>query len=176
MMSDLWEKVKISLERLKAFAPEEGYWLAFSGGKDSVTVKALADMAGVKYQAHMRWTSVDPPELLRFVKYEFNDVTIDIPRYRDGKQKTMWNLMMRYGMPPTRTMRYCCEELKESAGIGMLTITGVRWYESVNRKKNQGIVTIMDKSHPSFLKEKDSDKRREAELFLSTTTAIQNVL
>lgn len=51
-MSELAEKVKASVERMKAFEPPEGYLLAFSGGKDSVVLKALADMAGVKYRAH----------------------------------------------------------------------------------------------------------------------------
>lgn len=42
-MSDLQNKVRKSIERLKAFEPEEGYYLAFSGGKDSVVCKALLD-------------------------------------------------------------------------------------------------------------------------------------
>lgn len=48
------DMVEVSIERLKAFEPPEGYYLAFSGGKDSVTIKALADMAGVKYDAHYK--------------------------------------------------------------------------------------------------------------------------
>ena len=48
-------------------------------------------------------------------------------------------------MPPTQIVRYCCEALKESQGKGKVTVTGVRWAESVNRKKNQGAVTIMGK-------------------------------
>ena len=46
------DKVTRSIERLKTFEPPEGYYLAFSGGKDSVVIKHLADMAGVKYDAH----------------------------------------------------------------------------------------------------------------------------
>lgn len=41
MNSALTEKVKASIERIKAFEPEEGYYLAFSGGKDSVVCKVL---------------------------------------------------------------------------------------------------------------------------------------
>ena len=33
------DMVEVAIERLKAFEPKEGYFLAFSGGKDSVTVK-----------------------------------------------------------------------------------------------------------------------------------------
>lgn len=29
-----YDKVKVSIERLKSFEPTDGYWLAFSGGKD----------------------------------------------------------------------------------------------------------------------------------------------
>lgn len=59
------DKVEVAIDRLKSFEPEEGYHLAFSGGKDSVVIKALADMAQVKYDAHYNLTSVDPPELVQ---------------------------------------------------------------------------------------------------------------
>lgn len=136
------DKVQVAIERLKSFEPPEGYYLAFSGGKDSVVIKALADMAGVKYDAHYNLTSVDPPELVRFIK-SFDDVKIDIPKDKDGKQVTMWNLIPRKKMPPTRLVRYCCKELKEIGGQGRMVITGVRWAESSNRKNNQGEITVM---------------------------------
>lgn len=150
-MSELQEKVKKSIERLKAFEPKtEPYYLAFSGGKDSVVCKALLDMAGCKYEAHYRVTTVDPPELVRFIKNEHPDVHRDVPRYSDryrnerlrGKPITMWNLIPEKLMPPTRIVRYCCESLKEDGGDGMVTVTGVRWAESSNRKNNQGAVVI----------------------------------
>ena len=149
-MSELGEKVRKSIERLKLYEPEDGYYLAFSGGKDSVTCKALMDMAGVKYDATYRVTSVDPPELVRFIKDVHPDVKREVPRYSEqsryvkfrGKPITMWNLIPLKMMPPTRLARYCCERLKESGGDGRVTVTGVRWAESVNRKKNQGAVVI----------------------------------
>lgn len=155
-MSELKEKVKKSVERLKAFEDvarrhaddgTEGYYLAFSGGKDSVTIKALADLAGVPYDAHYRVTSVDPPELVRFIKEKHPDVHIDIPRWETGenkgKQITMWNLIQRKRTPPTRLARFCCEFLKEDGGDGRMCITGVRWAESRNRRETQGIISIM---------------------------------
>ena len=51
---------------------------------------------------------------------------------------------MKKQFPPTRLTRYCCEYLKESSGKGRVTVTGVRKYESNNRKKNQGAVVIFD--------------------------------
>lgn len=145
MRPELEAKVAKSIERLKAFEPPEGYYLAFSGGKDSVVCKALCDMAGVKYEAVYRVTSVDPPELVRFIKEVHPDVKREVPRDKDGKPVTMWNLIPRYCYPPTRLIIYCCKELKESGGDGRMTITGVRWAESRNRKNNQGVVTIMGK-------------------------------
>lgn len=143
-MSDLGEKVRAALERIKAFAPKngEGYYLAFSGGKDSVVCKRLLDMAGVKYDATYRITSVDPPELVRFIKDAHPDVKREYPRYSDGSVATMWNLIPKKLMPPTRLVRYCCQILKESGGDGRMTVTGVRWAESVNRAKNQGVITL----------------------------------
>lgn len=141
-MSELQEKVKKSIERLQAFCPPEGYYLAFSGGKDSVVCKALLDMSGCKYDATYRVTSVDPPELVRFIKDQHPDVIREVPRYADGKPITMWNLIPKKMMPPTRIARYCCESLKESGGDGRLTVTGVRWAESVNRSINQGIAVV----------------------------------
>lgn len=135
------DKVQVAIDRLKSFEPEEGYYLAFSGGKDSVVIKALADMAGVKFDAHYNVTSVDPPELVAFIK-SFEDVHFDIPRDKEGNPVTMWSLIPPHRLPPTRMARYCCEQLKESGGDGRMTVTGVRWAESVNRKRNQGEITI----------------------------------
>lgn len=159
MANELAEKVKKSIERIQRFNPQsfsrsDSYYLAFSGGKDSVVCKVLMEMAGVKYDAHYRVTSVDPPELVRFIKEKYPDVKREIPHYTEwgggsyggedmvGKPITMWNLIPIKQMPPTRIARYCCEFLKESGGDGRLTVTGVRWEESVNRAKKQGIATI----------------------------------
>lgn len=153
-----WEgqdKVDIAIERLQNFSKlfpkdaEQGFFLAFSGGKDSCVCKKLCDMAGVKYDAHYSVTTVDPPELTRFIKHEHPDVIWDKHYYdkdgirvKAGQQITMMNLIPEKLMPPTRLVRYCCEALKETAGDGRLTITGVRKAESANRKNQQGIATI----------------------------------
>lgn len=138
------DKVQTAIKRLQTFEPPEGYYLAFSGGKDSVVVKALADMASVKYDAHYALTSVDPPELVHFIK-SFNDVHIDVPRYKDGKAITMWNLIPRACMPPTRIVRYCCERLKEHGGEGRFKLTGIRKAESARRKNTRAGLELSDK-------------------------------
>lgn len=139
------DKVQVAIERFQTFEPSDGYYLAFSGGKDSCVIKQLANMANVKYESHYTLTSVDPPELVKFVK-SFDDVVIDIPKYPEnyknpklaGKQITMWNLIPEKKMPPTRIVRYCCKELKESRGEGRFVVTGVRWQESTQRSYRGG--------------------------------------
>lgn len=159
-MSDLNEKVKASVERLKAFTPADGtpYYLAFSGGKDSVVTKAIAQLAGVPFEAHYRITTVDPPELYRFIKEKHPDVSMDHPHYKSGPLKgktiTMWNLIPLKMMPPTRIARYCCEKLKEDGGDDGIAVTGVRWAESSNRKANQGAVVV----HGDFREDQDPDQ------------------
>ena len=139
------DKVEASIERLKAFEPPEGYYVAFSGGKDSQCIYHLCKMAGVKFDAHNNVTSVDPPELIRFIKKNYPDVHWQYPRDKDGKVITMWNLIPRKRMPPTRLARYCCEHFKESSGKGRITVTGVRWAESANRAGNQGVAVFFGK-------------------------------
>lgn len=141
------DRVDLAIDTLRFFEPKDGsgYYLAFSGGKDSVCLKALADMAGVKYDAHYSVSSVDPPELVRFIKQHHPDVKFEHTYRKDGKPNTMWSLIAERSMPPTRLARYCCQYLKESQGEGRVTLTGVRWAESQNRRDNQGRVTIMNK-------------------------------
>ena len=146
MINDyLKQKIDVTLERLKAFEPEEGYYLAFGGGKDSVVCKVLCDMAGVKYDAVYRVTSVDPPELVQFIKNMHPDVKREIPHTKKGKPITMWTLIPQNRSLPTRIARFCCKYLKEPGGDGRKVVTGVRWAESVNRRKNQGLVVFTKK-------------------------------
>ncbi len=136
------DKVQMAVDRLRAFEPPEGYWVAFSGGKDSQCIYHLCIRAGVKFDAHYSVTSVDPPELVRFIKRQYPEGSIDIPHDKSGKPITMWSLIVKKRMPPTRLVRYCCKKLKEGGGKGRVVVTGVRWAESVRRKKNHGIVTV----------------------------------
>lgn len=135
-------KPEIAIQRMKSFEPPEGYFLAFSGGKDSQCIYHLAQMAGVKFDAHYHVTSVDPPELIYFIREYYPDVIFDVPHDKNGKRISMWSLIRDAKIPPTRNMRYCCSWLKETNGNGRMTVTGVRWAESARRKANLGLVNI----------------------------------
>ena len=147
MMPDgtISDKVEMALRCIKSFEPEEGYYVAFSGGKDSQCIYHLCKMAGVKFDAHYNITSVDPPELVQFIKRNYPDVIREYPRDNDGKVVTMWNLIPRKQMPPTRLARYCCMWFKEASGKDRITMTGVRWAESANRAASHGYVDLMGK-------------------------------
>ncbi len=121
------DKVQEAVGRLKHFEPPEGYYLAFSGGKDSVVIKELADMAGVKYDAHYNVTTIDPPELVYFIRDYHKDVIWDRPEIPFLK-----NLATTKGFPQ-RHRRWCCVEYKERYGADRRVVTGVRREESQMR-------------------------------------------
>ena len=73
----------------------------------------------------------------------------------------MWNLIPKKLMPPTRTARYCCAELKEGGGKGRFIVTGVRWDESNARKKNRGILEVIaSKRENKIVLSNDNDEDR----------------
>lgn len=124
------DKVKMAIERLKHFEPQEGYYLAFSGGKDSIVIKELADMSGVKYDAHYSVTTIDPPELIYYMKEYYPNVKWERPEVPFLKKVETKGF-------PRRQARWCCELYKENGGNGRCVITGIRWAESYNRKRRK---------------------------------------
>ena len=124
-------KEQMAIERIKSFEPPEGYFLAFSGGKDSIVLYDLTMKAKVKFDAHYSLTTIDPPELVQFIKNEYPAVIIDKPKI------SFWRLMEKNLFPPLRHQRYCCKILKERGGEGRKTLLGLRWEESFNRSKRQ---------------------------------------
>lgn len=123
------DRVADAINLLRQNEPPEGYYLCFSGGKDSVVIYGLAKQAGVKFDAHHSVTTVEPPELMKFICDNYPDVINESPPL------TMHKLIVKNKMPPTRLMRYCCAQLKERGGIGRVKITGIRAEESPRRAK-----------------------------------------
>lgn len=167
------EKTQAAIERLKTFEPlaleldpEGGYYLCDSGGKDSSVIKEIARLAGVKFVIHHNHTTMDHPETVYFVRRE-------CARWQDAgygyqieyPKESFWRLARRKKMLPTRIARFCCEALKEYGGRGKFCITGVRWAESVARKKNRGIVEAQARKRADslILLNDNSDARKEIE-------------
>jgi phosphoadenosine phosphosulfate reductase len=144
----LWgqrDKVQIAIERLRQYEPHNGYYLAFSGGKDSITIHKLAELAGVQFDAHYRVTTVDPPELVKFIRMHYPHVA------RDRPEMSMFQLILYKKWPPMRTQRYCCEHLKEAGGSGRIVVTGVRWEESPRRAKRRMIEQCYNDGSKTYL-------------------------
>ena len=114
----------------------------FSGGKDSIVLKRLCELAGVPFEARFSRTSVDPPELLKYIEKYHKDVISDPPR------TTMFNLIIKKGFPPTRVCRYCCSEFKERNHCSKddATTTGIRAAESKKRGKRRMIEFCLARS------------------------------
>lgn len=120
-----------AIELLIDHEPLEGYHLAFSGGKDSIVIHDLAKRAGVKFTANFSKTTVDPPEVLKFIKENYPEVIWAIPK------KSMFQIIVDHGTPPTRFRRFCCRDLKEIGGRGRTIVLGIRAAESARRKKRK---------------------------------------
>lgn len=61
------DKEALAIQIIRDNEPPEGYFVAFSGGKDSVVALGLTRRAGVRHEASHNLTTVDPPELVRFI-------------------------------------------------------------------------------------------------------------
>ena len=150
------DKTEIAIKRIKTMAPIAEniygfYTVMVSGGKDSSVITDLAIKSKVKCKFEVSWTGLEYPETVYFLRREKERIEklgyifdFIIPRDKDGKQITMWKLIEKHGFP-TRQIRFCCDELKESAGKNAYCILGVRWAESSRRKNERFLHEISGK-------------------------------
>lgn len=131
-METIDNKTQSAIEFLRAHMPADGYHLAFSGGKDSIVILQLAKMAGVKFNAYFYMTTLDPPDVLRFIKKYYPEVIWLRPKM------SMFQLIEKKGLP-MRSRRFCCEYLKEKHGSGCWVLDGVRAEESIKRSRRSPI-------------------------------------
>ena len=124
--------------------------LTYSGGKDSDVMVQLAMecLEPSDFEVLNSHTTVDAPETVYYIRDRFKEwrekgvkCTVQIPRYEDGSPKTMWNLIPKKEIPPTRINRYCCAELKETSTPNRFVAIGVREAESVGRKNRNVFAT-----------------------------------
>jgi phosphoadenosine phosphosulfate reductase len=118
-----------SMERQALTLSDDGFYVCFSGGKDSIVMAKLFEMAGVKYHLHYNNVTIDPPELVQFIKRCYPE--------------TIWHSVgkpLPFAMsdssngPPTLFARWCCEQYKEYGGKEVFRCIGVRAEESKRRK------------------------------------------
>ena len=120
-------------EKLALKYNDFGFHVAFSGGKDSQVIYELCKIADVKFKAFFYKTSIDPKELLSFIRNNYKDVEWIYPKM------TMYQLILKKGMLPLRQARFCCEYLKERQGVNAVVITGITKSESAKRAKRKEI-------------------------------------
>ena len=155
----LQTKIDYSIALLRKAEPlalemsPDGFHLAFSGGKDSQTLYHLAKMAGVRFKAHMQITTLDPPELMHFVRTHYPDVELHRPEIN------FYKLIVKKKMLPMRYARYCCAYLKEQAGAGTVTLIGIRAAESARRAKRNELETS-DRAYSGSLDQFNRDKKQ----------------
>lgn len=126
------KKEQIVIEKLRKWEPlalelnPDGFFVAFSGGKDSVVMYDLVRRAGVRHRAFYSVTSIDPPDNVYYIRQHFPEVEFIHPK------RNFFKLIETKGLP-TIMRRYCCERLKEGLGAGYMVLTGVRAAESRKR-------------------------------------------
>lgn len=133
MRPELEKKLQASIALLKkaevvalGLNPADGFYLGFSGGKDSVVLLWVARLAKVKFKAVHNVTGIDAPDTIRFIKEFFPWV-----EFQHAKENYL-ELVQKKGLP-RMNMRFCCERLKERIGAGNVVLTGVRREESAKR-------------------------------------------
>ena len=105
--------------------------VGFSGGKDSIVIAKLVELANVTHELVYSNTTIDPPDLTRFIKKYYPHCTWTNPT------RSFWK-MIPASNPPTRRYRWCCTALKKRPTWKLpysRRIMGLRSEESGSRKR-----------------------------------------
>lgn len=122
-------KVAEAIEFLRENEPPEGYDVKFSGGKDSIVMYDIVKKAGVKHTIFYNFTTIDPPEVTRFILKKYPEIVWLRPK------RTFFQYLMQAGLP-TKVKRWCCTKLKHRIHAGDASrhkVLGIRAEESKNR-------------------------------------------
>lgn len=124
-----------AIDFIRRNEPSEGYFVGFSGGKDSIVTLELVKLAGVRFFAGYNFTGIDHPEVVRMIKDDYPEVRFIHPA------ESFWSLLKKKP-PPRRMMRWCCSKLKETKNEGYKNlIFGIRAEESHARATRGRIST-----------------------------------
>lgn len=154
----------------------------YSGGKDSDVMLELFKRSGIPFEVHNSHTTADAPQTVRHIREVFQRLELDgikceieKPTYQ-GERTSMWRLIPKKLMPPTRLARYCCSVLKETGCANRYIATGVRWDESTSRKKWNEFSAPNQKEHFSkiVLMNDNDSRRRMSELCIQQNKMVVN--
>lgn len=138
-------------EKLALSMNPDGYYVGFSGGKDSQVMLELVKRSGVKYKAYYSVTTNDSPENVYFIRKYYPEVIFLHPK------ENFFKLVEKKGLP-TVFRRFCCTELKEKNGSGSVCLMGVRREESAKRAKYNDVAIISRRKEHS-----ERNKKRTVE-------------
>ena len=147
----LGEQVDHSIKLIKTYGlsairrdPLNGYQFGFSGGKDSVTVNSLLRRSGVSFKPTYNCTTIDPPELIWFIKEHYSHVKWN--RQADKGHLILDRMVEKMSMP-TRIGKWCCSEYKDCcSNSNSIGCVGVRIAESARREKLWKELTVHNKT------------------------------
>ena len=130
MTDELQSKVNQAIKLLQSaskIAKEHGQPLevCYSCGKDSEVILELAKMAGIDYRAIYKITTIDPPGTIKHA----TEKGVELVRPKEN----FFQLIRRKGLP-SRTIRFCCQILKEYKILDY-AVVGIRADESAKRAK-----------------------------------------
>lgn len=124
------DKIETAIERLRFNCKNKKVLCAFSGGKDSQCCYHLLKDAGIQFHAQYSITRFEPPELIKFIRENYPDVT-----FRRAYKMSLFEQISRHGLP-NRFFRWCCNAKHVKTEGYDIAVIGVRAQESSRRAKN----------------------------------------
>lgn len=115
------------------YDPDKGFFVGFSGGKDSQALYHMMQLCDVPMHAYFSPTSIDPAENIRFIRKNYPEVEFT------KIDKSIFDVFREMKVLPSMKIRWCCAYFKEKGGEGKVVCTGVRKAESVKRSKRNEI-------------------------------------
>lgn len=122
------EKIQVAIGRIRSFCSGKKTLVAFSGGKDSQCCYHLCEQAGIEFSAQYSITRFEPPEMIRFMREHYPQVT-----FRRAYKKSLFDEIVYRGLP-TRWARWCCNCKHVKTEGFDIAVIGVRAQESPRRR------------------------------------------
>lgn len=161
------ERIRMASETSQA-QYEKPLIITMSGGKDSDVCVELARRSGVPFEVQHSHTTADAPQTVYHIRKQFKKLEeqgiccqVNYPIYH-GQRVTMWSLIPQKLMPPTRTVRYCCDILKEQVGKDRVITTGVRRDESAQRS-TRGALELLGKTKKGLIVFEDVEDKAQVD-------------